>query len=282
MLKAGHNQDKKDKVDNPTSTRKWLKVLLIIVIIEAIVLLGVCIGAHMEHRAIEEAASTQILYTDDQRVCGKVTNPRRDEEPSFMTFASAKGARLHNEDEEENGGENGVEIVHCGQCGRCSNMNDMTIMAKTTRTLTDTARGCSLRAFLGSVFVLRGIGVYRSICQSCMESKVGLTPPCLDCWLDNFVCGFQKCVFTCMKSEYIDWDPKNHADGRINRCYECDERLCGPAFINCSGTNRRRQGIHSDLSRDDDKELCQSVDVDWDRFADNTDGIDNNEKNVEL
>ena len=242
-------------------------------LVEAVILCGnVFLGAHMEHKAIEAATSTQALYTEDHRVCGRVkvdTNEGR--EADFMTFASAKRARMYNDDaEEESGGSDsgGVDIVHCGQCGKCSTTNDMTILAQTTQTLTDTARGCSVRAFLGSVFLLRGIGMYRSISQSCMEAKVGFTPPCLDCWLDNMVCGVQKCVFTCLKSQYIDWDPKNHADGKINRCYECDEKLCGPAFLQCSGTNRRRQGIRSDLSRDDDKELCQAVDVDWNSYAD--------------
>lgn len=225
----------------------------------------------MEHKAIENATNTQALYTEDHRVCGRVkADSDEGKVPNSMTFASAKRARMYNDDaEEESGGSDsgGVDIVHCGQCGKCSTTNDMTILAQTTQTLTDTARGCSVRAFLGSVFLLRGIGTYRSISQSCMEAKVGFTPPCLDCWLDNMVCGVQKCVFTCLKSQYIDWDPKNHADGKINRCYECDEKLCGPAFLQCSGTNRRRQGIRSDLSRDDEKELCQAVDVDWNSYA---------------
>ena len=265
-----------DLLDNPATIRKWLKILALVTLIEAIILVGnIYIGAHMEHKGIENATSTQALYTEDHRVCGRVqTSSVADVEPPFMTFSSAKRARLYNEDAEENGssGNEGVEVVHCGQCGKCSTTHDMTILAQTTQTLTDTARGCSVRGFLGSFFLLRGISTYRSISQRCMETNVGFTPPCLDCWLDNMVCGVQKCVFTCLKSQYIDWDPKNHDDGRINRCYQCDEKMCGPAFLECSGTNRRRQGIRSDLSRDDDKELCRSVDVDWNRYAEGGDG----------
>ena len=262
-----------DILDNPASVRKWLKILFFVTLIEAVILTAnIYIGAHMENKAIGNATSTQALYTEDHRVCGRVkVDSTGDKQSDFITFASSKHARVYNDDAEEEtgGGDNGgVDIVHCGQCGKCSTTNDMTILAQTTETLTDTARGCSVRAFLGSIFLLRGIGTYRSISQRCMEDKVGFTPPCLDCWLDNMVCGVQKCVFTCLKSQYIDWDPKNHADGKINRCYECDEKLCGPAFLQCSGTNRRRQGIRSDLSRDDDKELCQAVDVDWNSYAD--------------
>ena len=264
-----------DLLDNPATIRKWLKILALVTLIEAIILVGnVYIGAHMEHKGIENATSTQALYTGDHRVCGRVQTSSVADVPPFMTFASAKRARLYNEDAEENGssGNEGVEVVHCGQCGKCSTTHDMTILAQTTQTLTNTARECSVRGFLGSFFLLRGISTYRSISHSCMETNVGFTPPCLDCWLDNMVCGVQKCLFTCLKSQYIDWDPKNHDDGRINRCYQCDEKMCGPAFLECSGTNRRRQGIRSDLSRDDDKELCRSVDVNWNRYTEGEDG----------
>mmetsp|Transcript_35264 Transcript_35264/g.77225 ORF Transcript_35264/g.77225 Transcript_35264/m.77225 type:complete len:437 (-) Transcript_35264:170-1480(-) len=232
------------------------------------------IGASHEHAAIESASSTQELYTRNTRVCGRERSTRSagsSHHARFMTFASEKRARSYDydADDHEGGGSTGrgVEIAHCGNCGECSNMDDMTILARTTQTLTDIARGCSVRGFVASFFLVKGIEVYRNVSEQCMHEKVGFTQPCLECWLDDMVCGIQRCMFTCIKSEYIDWDPKNHHDGRINRCYECDEKLCGPEFLKCSGTNRRRQGIRSDLARNDEMELCTSVDIDWNGMA---------------
>jgi len=269
-------------LDNPATVRKWLKILAIVTLLEAAILLGnIYIHAHMERRAMEEAAanSTRARHTDDRRVCGRLKL-----DDTFMTFASAKRARMYNEEEKEEesgagtgGGERGesVDIVHCGPCGRCSTTADLAVLARTHCTLTDTVRGCSVRAFLGSVFLLRGAGVYRSLAKRCLESSsadVGFSPPCEDCWLDNMVCDVQRCAFTCLKSVYIDRDPKNVVVGDdgatvINRCYECDELLCGPAFVDCAGANRRRMGVRTDLSRDDETELCQSVDVDWNAYV---------------
>jgi hypothetical protein len=53
------------------------------------------------------------------------------------------------------------------------------------------------------------------------------------------------------------------ASKKLNRCTNCDEKRCGPAFVKCAGANRRRSGIVSDIDRDLDQEVCQSVDKEW-------------------
>lgn len=50
----------------------------------------------------------------------------------------------------------------------------------------------------------------------------------------------------------VDWTPVL----TVTRDF-VDPILC------CSGTNRRRAGIVSDIARDDDNELCQKVDFNW-------------------
>mmetsp|Transcript_15544 Transcript_15544/g.44926 ORF Transcript_15544/g.44926 Transcript_15544/m.44926 type:complete len:257 (-) Transcript_15544:64-834(-) len=211
--------------------------------------------AERERAAIQEAGGTHGLYTEDNRVCaGKgAANDDIGVVGPFVTFPSADAARRDSPDN---------SIAHCGHCGQCSTVSDMTIMARTTQTLTDGATWCSTKGLIGSAFLWRGIPVYRRIAAECMKHSVGFSPDCQECWMDDMECSIQKCVFTCLKSVYLLREPKTGKDGKLNTCLECDEKICGPDFLRCSGANRRRQGIHSDIGRDDD-EVCQSVDVDW-------------------
>jgi hypothetical protein len=204
------------------------------------------IGAEVERVEIDKRRVQLELYTHDDRVCAgdSTTNV-------FETHASAA------EVPEES------TIAHCGGCGFCSNMHDMTIYAGTTQTLTDGATLCSTKGYIQSLFLWRGIDVYRKVAAECLAREIGFTPPCQECWLDNMATNIQHCVFTCVKSVHILREPKNKPDGSLNKCLECDEKICGPEFLKCSGANRRRQGIQSDIMRDDDKELCRMVQMDW-------------------
>ena len=75
------------------------------------------------------------------------------------------------------------------------------------------------------------------------------------------MCDLRQCVFTCLSS-ILRGESNNPDQGDINNCLLCDEKLCGPAFIQCAGANRRRSGIKSDIGRDDEKEVCDKVE-DW-------------------
>jgi hypothetical protein len=77
------------------------------------------------------------------------------------------------------------------------------------------------------------------------------------------VTNIEHCAFTCIKSFYILREPKNKPDCSLNKCLECDEKICDPDFLNCSGANQRCQGIQSDILREDDKEVCRVVQMDW-------------------
>ena len=63
-------------------------------------------------------------------------------------------------------------------------------------------------------------------------------------------------VFTCLWG-LISGQPNNRdaAQGDLSPCLQCDEVLCGPAFVECAGANRRRCGITSDISRAN-SEVC--------------------------
>eukprot|EP00568_Trieres_chinensis_P013878 CAMPEP_0183319988 /NCGR_PEP_ID=MMETSP0160_2-20130417/65104_1 /TAXON_ID=2839 ORGANISM="Odontella Sinensis, Strain Grunow 1884" /NCGR_SAMPLE_ID=MMETSP0160_2 /ASSEMBLY_ACC=CAM_ASM_000250 /LENGTH=142 /DNA_ID=CAMNT_0025486589 /DNA_START=101 /DNA_END=529 /DNA_ORIENTATION=- len=136
-------------------------------------------------------------------------------------------------------------------------------MARTTQTLTDAAAWCSTKGVIASLYLWRGMDVYRNVATECMRESVGFTHACQQCWIEDMLCSIQSCVNTCVKSFYIIGEPKNREDGSLGICLECDEKICGPDFLSCSGANRRRQGIQSDIGRNDDKEICQTVDMDW-------------------
>lgn len=141
-----------------------------------------------------------------------------------------------------------MSIVHCGECGHCSNLNDIEIMKNTKDTLTKTATKCALQGLLFG----------DKAADECLQEKVGFTSACSSCWSDNVRCTRTKCKFTCLKS--LMMRESNNRDGiHLNPCLECDEKMCGPAFIACAGANRRRLGIESDIKRDTKQEQCKYV-----------------------
>ena len=78
------------------------------------------------------------------------------------------------------------------------------------------------------------------------------------CWKNNIQCTISHCKFTCLKARLLATpnNIKNETDGtlKLNDCLECDERLCGPKFLECAGANRRRVGIVSDIKRDEEEQ----------------------------
>jgi len=176
---------------------------------------------------------------------------------NFTTFVNADAATA-----------DGAKISNCGECGYCSNYNDINIYNVTKNTLTKTTTKCATKAFLGGASTVR----------SCMDENVGLTHDCNTCWVDNVMCDMSQCVFTCIKSLILGGGRQHSRNNKakkedggngtltnenLNDCLLCDEKLCGPAFIECAGANRRRSGIKSDIGRDDSNEVCTVVDSGW-------------------
>ena len=224
---------------NPTDgcCWKWTKRMLGFWIIFGLLgLLVVLIGAAIEKREFYEAEDTKNLYKTDN-VCGIDSLVK--ESSNSTTYSTVQEAH-----------ETGDMIAHCGHCGACSTAHDLEIMAKTTESLTGDSARCAFKIFIG-----------RRAVEKCMEERIGFTPDCEDCWLDNIACSFRTCKFTCIKWKLFRQDNNNGVG--LNDCLKCDERMCGPQFIECSGSNRRRMGIVSDIGRDADMEQCPDVDIDW-------------------
>ena len=250
-------KEEEEQVEPDSCCYVWFKrIFLFLVIFASISFLVVLVGAAVEKKAFDDKEGTSHLYQLPQ-VCGahfedlpfgrNATHQQQQQQQldasSFTmltTFDSAEEAR-----------DSGLNVAHCGSCGSCSTSHDLSIMAQTTDSLTRDSTRCAFKIFLG-----------RKAVEKCMEERVGFTPACEDCWLDNIGCSFKSCKFTCIKYKLFRQDNNNGEDD-LNDCLKCDERMCGEDFTVCSGSNRRRMGIISDIGRNADIEQCTDVDVDW-------------------
>jgi hypothetical protein len=261
MISTSCSSDESCEEESVTTKRTKTKssprlvgiIPLTLVTILIVCLLVILLGAEVERRFIDNyhQTSTLELYTKDDYVCALADTDNSSSPGMFETFVHASEVDTSH------------KIAHCGACGSCSTMHDMEIIAKTTRTLTDKATWCTTKAFLQSFFLTRGVEYYKNVARMCLEQTVGFTPACQQCWVQDMACSNKHCIFSCLKSLYLKREPKNLKDGSLNKCLECDEKVCGPAFLQCAGANRRRQGIVSDIQRDDDHELCRLVQMDW-------------------
>mgnify|MGYP006196557855 CR=1 FL=1 len=241
---------KKSSTTGPSScsVKRWLIIILyelyiISKFITAALIVFIVVakvGSSLEKRAFLRAPSTMSLYNTSD-VCAKRNNtsvPNID----FSTFPLSQDA--HDDD---------YNVAFCGQCGYCSNPIDIGIQTETVKTLTTTSKKCALMSLTGGLKAV----------HKCLEKNVGFTKPCEDCWVENIKCTKTHCKFTCLLNEITGRGRgTNKVDGSLNDCLQCDERMCGPQFLKCSGSNRRRLGLPSDIGRVRENELCQSRDVD--------------------
>lgn len=141
----------------------------------------------------------------------------------------------------------GTGIMNCGPCGACSTINDVKLYWETKENLTLTTRRCAWLSFISV-----------ELSKWCVKKYVPFTDECLDCWMENIVCDRKKCATTCILSILLN-EPYVDENGKLNRCLQCDEDTCGPAFKKCAGANRRRSCIASDIFRDQDT-ICKVCD----------------------
>jgi len=201
----------------------------------------VWVGGDREWRRVIKQPGTRGMYETAQ-VCAAL--PHNASAPT--TYAGVDVAH-----------EASALVRHCGPCGDCSSTADISILDDTKNTLTKTATRCAMQKFIRG---RRGV-------EACFESNVGFTGGCTKCWVDNVMCTQAACVFTCLRSIILRESNNAGSSGVLNRCLECDEKMCGPAFLTCAGANRRRSGIISDIGRDDKAEVCKKVDEDWDAMS---------------
>jgi hypothetical protein len=146
------------------------------------------------------------------------------------------------------------KILNCGHYGACSNVHDLHIYQMTSATLTDIMTNCARNDLLFGQDALH-----------CLLGKSGLSEDCGKCWVKNYECNTQNCIRTCIKHRLFpflpSWNDWNSEP--LDPCIACDEKLCGPVFVECAGANRRRVGVVSDIERDQNREICDKVDWEW-------------------
>lgn len=164
------------------------------------------------------------------------------------------------------------QVLNCGHCGACSNVHDLQIYQRTSATLTDVMTDCARSDLL---FGQDALG--------CLLDQSKLSPECGKCWVNNYQCNRQNCIRTCIKHRIFPFLPSwnDWKSEPLDPCIACDEKLCGPIFVECAGSNRRRVGVVSDIERDRDLEICDKVDWEWVlRQKASVSGIDNHEQDI--
>jgi hypothetical protein len=247
----------------PRRLRRVLTGLLLTFIIFFVIL---WIGMEIEQSYVRAGEGTHALY-ETTNVCGLEYPPyllelqdnftMKEEQEyttaaalattenilAFQTFPNASAARQHNDH---------TLIAHCGDCGECSNPHDINIYDETSVTLFKATLDCAKHGVFGG----------RRLASACMTDRVGMTPGCTDCWVENIMCDLRNCIYTCFFHAIVSGGIHEGQQQELNRCTLCDEVRCGPKFIECVGANRRRSGIMSDIERDD-QEVCTAADDSW-------------------
>ena len=98
--------------------------------------------------------------------------------------------------------------------------------------------------------------------QQCNEDRIGFTEECSMCWTHDEICARNNCLFIFIHSVFTNQvNNFNVGPGDITSA-TCDEAMCGPAFIPCSGATRRRMNIVSDIPRPVSQQ-CNVASEDW-------------------
>jgi hypothetical protein len=266
-----------------TAVRSWIQYVVLILVLLILVLWW---GVELEQYQVRIASDTTSFYNQQSAVCGMIiatntTTNNNNENISTTTIASDEhqvvtssssssssilldspffriesfsSAQALNETAAATDGHQQVVTAHCGDCGACSTPHDIDIYDRTSNSLLKSSTKCAKRALIWG----------RKTATTCMEESVGFTADCNDCWVENIMCDLRRCVFTCLwygLFRAIDGDATGTSGTTttLNPCTTCDEKRCGPAFIQCAGANRRRTGILSDIERDSVSEVCTAV-----------------------
>eukprot|EP00523_Entomoneis_sp_CCMP467_P017997 CAMPEP_0168810092 /NCGR_PEP_ID=MMETSP0726-20121227/3422_1 /TAXON_ID=265536 /ORGANISM="Amphiprora sp., Strain CCMP467" /LENGTH=469 /DNA_ID=CAMNT_0008862095 /DNA_START=28 /DNA_END=1435 /DNA_ORIENTATION=- len=217
-----------------TTKEKWLFWTIRVVLGLVFVLYGffciVMIGSRIENTTAAEKPSTAKYFTTAQ-VCA--FNPS-DPFEAFRTFDTKEEAVLAN-----------WTVAHCDG------------LVETRKTIAKSSKSCGPNVFLGT----------KDDVTDCLEEKIGFTRPCTECWSSNMINTGKRCLNTCMRTLWSGFMTDNNvpgagAQGWLNQCLFCDEKMSGPDFVTCSGVARRRLGIVSEIVRNPEQQ-CRNMDVDW-------------------
>lgn len=98
--------------------------------------------------------------------------------------------------------------------------------------------------------------------QDCNEELIGFSEECSRCWTVDQLCAKKNCVFIYLQSLLVNEVSNFNVDPDDISTATCDEALCGPEFVPCSGATRRRMNIVSDIARPMDQQ-CIVANENW-------------------
>ena len=114
----------------------------------------------------------------------------------------------------------------------------------------------------------KSIGGSREKVQKCNEESIGFTHECALCWTEDEHCARNNCFFIFLQSIFTNQVNNFNVGPDDITAATCDEALCGPKFVPCSGATRRRMNIISDISRPISQQ-CGVADGDWSKIFGN-------------
>jgi len=210
------------------------------------------IGATLQQNAARAALDStfQLLYPPNYVTTGPMcawnynnTIGHVDTDLDIRTFHSLDNAHDAN-----------YSVIHCGECGHCSNWNDLRLQWTTRTYLAESAKECTKEILFG--------GTVDDV-QECNE-EIGFTEDCAMCWTVDEMCAKDRCFFIFLQSVFTNGVSQFsvNENGNDITAAACDEALCGPEFVPCSGATRRRMNIVSDISRPATQQ-CTVVTEDW-------------------
>jgi hypothetical protein len=92
--------------------------------------------------------------------------------------------------------------------------------------------------------------------------EIGFTSDCASCWTADELCAKKNCVFLFLQGVILNNIGNFNVGMEHITGATCDEAMCGPAFVPCSGATRRRMNIVSDIPRPKDQQ-CNIIEQDW-------------------
>eukprot|EP00980_Cylindrotheca_fusiformis_P005465 scaffold1169_cov120-Cylindrotheca_fusiformis.AAC.15 len=238
--KSGERPDK-TTLEIIVSVVKW--VVWILANSLFLFLVVVNIGATYQYRAVKKnlPKAFELLYPPDY-VTGEVCAwDTAGPEANITTFDTVEEALTAN-----------FSIVHCGACGACSTWNDLSLQWTTRTYLADVAQDCAKKSLFGG----------EDAVFKCNNEDIGFTDDCAMCWTVDELCAKKNCVFIFLQGVMINKLTSFEVGPNEITSATCDEAMCGPEFVPCSGATRRRMNIVSTIARPIEQQ-CTIIDQDW-------------------
>eukprot|EP00531_Pseudo-nitzschia_arenysensis_P009557 CAMPEP_0116128384 /NCGR_PEP_ID=MMETSP0329-20121206/7333_1 /TAXON_ID=697910 /ORGANISM="Pseudo-nitzschia arenysensis, Strain B593" /LENGTH=697 /DNA_ID=CAMNT_0003622523 /DNA_START=139 /DNA_END=2229 /DNA_ORIENTATION=+ len=188
------------------------------------------IGANHERNRIRSAlpGTFEMLYPENYNTGAMCAWDEASPSADIRTFDSMQSALDAN-----------YTVIHCGECAACSNWNDLSLQWTTRDFLAKKAKKCLTKNLFGT----------EEDVQKCNQESIGFTEQCSECWTTDQFCARSNCMFLYLQSILTNQLNNFNVGPDDITVATCDEALCGPDFVPCSGATRRRMDIVSGIAR---------------------------------